>query len=158
MKVLTVALLEQVLALEQGSLEGLFLGVFLVVEVAAMGVEMDGEEDKLMAPTPNSLALYLEEDQEAATAEESEDKLLVKISQEQSSLGCLVEGTITVVIVLHNTTIIIMEGTTVGITMDTTMGTTTDTTVVVVDTTVVVVDSIADTTTSNSRGASATTA
>jgi len=83
------------LVLEQGSLEELSLGAWgqifsgdsLEAEIVAMGVEMAEEEDKLMAPTPSSSVLSLEEDQEAVTAGGREDKLLVRISQEPGSLG-----------------------------------------------------------------------
>ena len=83
------------MVLEQGSLEELslgawgqiFLGDSLEAEIVAMGVEMAEEEDKLMAPTPSSSVLSLEEDQEAVTAGGREDKLLVRISQEPGSLG-----------------------------------------------------------------------
>jgi len=57
----------------------------LEAEIVAMAVEMAEEEDKPMAPTPNSSVLSLEEDQEAATVVEREDKLLVRISQEPGS-------------------------------------------------------------------------
>jgi len=142
------------LVLEQGSLEELFLGVFLVAEIMVMGAEMEGEEDKRMELIPSFLVLSLEEDQEAATVGGREDKHQGKISQEQGSLGWitfLVEGTITVVIVPHNTTTTIMVDTTVDTTMDTIMDTIMGTTMVEVDTTV-------DTTSPSSKGASATTA
>ena len=144
------------MVLEQGCLEELFLGVSLVVEIMVMGVEMEGEEDKLMALIPSSLVLCLDEAQESATVEEREDKLQGKINQEQGSLGWilfLVEGTITVVTVHHSPTTIMVD-----ITMVTTMDTTMDTTMVkiMVDTTVGV-DTTVDTTSHNSKGASATT-
>jgi len=146
--------MEALLVLEQGCLEELFLVVSSVVGIMEMDVEMEGEEDKLMALIPSSLVLSLEEDQEAATVEGGEDKHQGKINQEQGSLDWvtfLVEGTITAVIVLHNTTTIIMVDTTVDTTMDTIMATITGTTMVEVDTTV-------DTTSPSSKGASATTA
>jgi len=117
----------------------------LEAEVVAMGVEMAGKEDKLMAQTPNFSVLSLEEDPEAVTVGGREDKLLGRISQEPGSSGWplfLVEGTATVVIVPRRTTITTMEGTTMGTTMVKIMA--------AMDTTV-------DTIAGNSRGASATT-
>jgi len=79
--------MEALLVLEQGSLEELFLGVFLVAEIMVMGAEMEGEEDKRMELIPSFLVLSLEEDQEAATVGGREDKLQGRINQEQGSLG-----------------------------------------------------------------------
>ena len=141
------------MVLEQGCLEELFSGVSLVVEIMVMGVEMEGEEDKLMALIPSFSVLSLEEDQEAATVGGRKDKLQGKINQEQDSLGWRlfsVEGTITAEIVLHNITTTIMVDTTVVTTMDTTMG-------IIMGTTMVEVDTTVDKTRPNSKGASTTT-
>jgi len=143
------------LVLEQGSLEELFLGVFLVAEIMVMGAEMEGEEDKLMELIPSFLVRFSEEDQEAATVGGRKDKLQGKINQGQGSLGWtlfLVEGTITVVTVLHSP---IMVDTTMDTIMVTTMGTTMDK--IMVDTTVDTTAEV-DTTSLNSKGVSATTA
>ena len=169
------------MVLEQGCLEELFLVLFLggslVVEIMVMGVEMEGEGDKLMVLIPSSSVLSLEEAQEAVTVGGRKDKLQGKINQEQGSLGWilfLVEATITAVIVLHNPTTTIMVDTTMVTIMVTTMATTMVKTMVEVDSTVEVdttveVDSTVDTTVGvdttvevdttshNSKGASATT-
>ena len=158
------------MVLEQGCLEELFLvlflGVSLVVEIIIMGVEMEGEEDKLMALIPSFSVLSLEEDQEAATVGGRKDKLQGKINQEQGSLGWilfLVEATITAVTAHHHSPTTIMVDTTMVTIMDTTMATTTVKIMVEVVTTVdtimaeATVDTTADTTNHNSKGASVTT-
>jgi len=147
------------------------LAVFLVVEimVMVMVVEMEGEDDKLMALIPSSLVLSLEEDQEAATVGGRKDKPQGKINQEQGSLGWilfLVEATITAVTVLHSPTTIMVDTTMVTI-MVTTMGTTMVKIMVEVVTTVdtimaeatadITVDTTAETTYHNNKGASVTT-
>ena len=148
----------------------------MVVEimVMVMVVEMEGEDDKLMALIPSSLVLSLEEDQEAVTVGGRKDKLQGKINQEQGSLGWilfLVEATITAVTVLHSPTTIMVDTTMDTImvtTMDTTMGTTMVKIMVEVVTTVdtimaeatvdtiVEAGTIAETTYHNSKSASAT--
>ena len=154
------------MVLEQGCLEELFSWVSLVVEIMVMGVEMEGEEDKLMALIPSSLVLCLDEAQESATVEEREDKLQGKINQEQGSLGWilfLVEATITAVTANHHSPTTIMVDTTMVTTMVTTMDTTMVKIMVEVVTTVdtimaeATVDTTADTTNHNSKGASVTT-
>ena len=63
---------------------GVQFSVVLSSEVEIMVAE-EGE-DRLMEQTQSSLGLCLEEDHQAAIVEGREDKLLVRISQEQGSL------------------------------------------------------------------------
>ena len=63
---------------------GVQFSVVLSLEVEIMVVE-EGE-DRLMEQTQSSLELCLGEDPQAAIVEGREDKLLVRISQEQGSL------------------------------------------------------------------------